>query len=326
MKALMFDRIGLPIDVVELRETPQPVPGPGEALIRMSLSPIIPGDALFTQGLYPEPVRPRFPGETAGNYGAGVIEAVGSGVDLPLGGLVTATHRGLWAQAATVPVSKLVSLPHTYRHDLAAEFMNLITAWDLLETARVVRGQWLAVTAGHSTVALILTQFARALGVRVLSLVRRKRATPDLRALGAEAVLALDETSDVRDAVLEITGGGLHGVVDCVGGPDFAALARALRLGSGAVIYGGFSAEPFSLHNLDILLNVLEIRSYVYRYFFSPPPPGDEGRIRQILALSEHLDLKVPEAGRYRLEDFRQAFANVTSGEQAGRRYFTPNA
>lgn len=325
MKALMFDRVGLPIDVVELRERPEPIPGPGEALVRVLLSPIIPGDALFTQGLYPEPVRPRFPGETAGNYGVGVVEAVGSGVALPVGGLVTAMHRGLWAQAAAVPAARLVPLPRTYRHDLGAEFMNLVTAWDLLEMARVTRGQWLAVTAGHSTVAILLTQFARALGVKVLSIVRKWRPATDLKALGAQAVLALNETSDLHEAVLQITGGGLHGVVDCVGGPDFAALARGLRLGSRAVIYGGFSAEPFSLHNFDILLNVLEIRSYVYRYFFNPPPPEEEGRVRQILALSEHLDLRIPETGRYRLEDYGQAFAETASSAEPGRRYFTPN-
>ena len=325
MKALMFDRVGLPIDVVDLRQTPQPVPGPDMALVRVLMSPIIPGDALFTQGLYPDPVKPHFPGETAGNYGVGVVQAVGPGVDLPTGTLVTASYRGLWAEAAAVPVSRLVALPPAYRHDLAAEFMNLVTAWDLLEAARVTRGQWLAITAGHSTVAVLLTQFARALGVKVVSIVRRTRSTQDLKALGAQAVVALDDIADLREAVLDITGGGLHGVVDCVGGPGFAALARALRLGSRAVIYGGFSPEPFSLHNLDILLNVLEIRSYVYRYFFNPPGPDDEGRVRQVLALSEHLDLKVPQAARYGLEAFREAFADVISGAEMGRRYFIPN-
>lgn len=325
MKALMFDRVGLPTDVVDLRDKPRPVPEAGEALVKVLLSPIIPGDALFTQGLYPEPVKPHFPGETAGNYGVGVVEAVGPGVDLSIGELVTATHRGLWAEAAVAPASRLVVLPQTYRHDLAAEFMNLVTAWDLLEMVRVTRGQWLAVTGGHSTVAALTIQFAKAIGVRVLSIVRKRRPALDLKALGAEAVLALEETANLREAVLEITGGGLHGVVDCVGGPDFAAMARALRLGSQAVIYGGFNAEPFSLHNLDILLNGLEVRAYIYRYFFNPPPPEDEGRVRKILALSEHLNLKIPEAARYRLDEFRQAFADVTSGADAGRRYFTPN-
>ncbi len=326
MKALMFDRLGRPADVVELRERPEPVPGPGEALVQVLLSPIIPGDSLFTQGLYPEPVKPHFPGETAGNYGVGIIKATGPRVDLAKGTLVTATYRRMWAQAATVPVSKLVVLPENYRHDLGAEFMNLVTAWDLLELAHIARGQWLAITAGNSTVSMLLTQFARALGARVLSIVRKKRSTPDLKALGAEAVLAIDETSNVQEAVRDITSGGISALIDCVGGPHFGALARAMLPGSRAIIYGGFSQEPFSLHNLDILLNGLEIRSYIYRFFFNPPAPTDEARIRQLLAFSAYLNLHIPTAARYPLEQFAQAFADVESGDVAGRRYFAPNA
>lgn len=305
MKALMFDRLGLPAEVVSLRETPDPVAGPGEVLVKMLLSPIIPGDSLFTQGLYPDPMKPVFPGETAGNYGVGIVEATGR--------LVTASHRRLWAEKAAVPCAKLITLPHGFRHDLGAEFMNLITAWDLLEKSRVSRGQWLAVTGGNSTVAVILTQFAAALGVRVLSIVRTRREEPDLQALGAERVATSDELADLPP---------LDGLIDCVGGPDFTLLARALKLGSRAVIYGGFSPEPFTLHNLDIVLNGLEIHSYIYRYFFAPPPPEEEGRIRQILALSAELDLCIPTAGRYKLEEFDKAFA----GAGPGRRCFIPHS
>jgi NADPH:quinone reductase-like Zn-dependent oxidoreductase len=312
MKALMFDRLGPPIDVVSLRDKPEPVAGPGEALVKVLLSPVIPGDSLFTRGLYPPPMKPRFPGETAGNYGVGVVEATGR--------LVTAKSRGFWAEKTVVPRAWLVPLPETFRHDLGAEFLNLVTAWDMLEKSRVKRGQWLAVTGGNSTVSAILTQFAAALGVRVLSIVRKKRADPDLTALGAEVVLARDEPADLREAVLDITG-GLDGLIDCVGGPDFAALARSLKLGSPAVIYGGFDPEPFSLHNLDILLNLLEIHIYVYRYFFTPPPAEEEGRVRQILALSAELDLMIPTAGRHALEAWKEALA----GEGPGRRYFAPN-
>lgn len=304
MKALMFDRLGLPAEVVTLRDKPEPVPGPGEALVKILLSLIIPGDSLFTQGLYPEPMRPRFPGETAGNYGVGIVEGTGQ--------LVTAMSRGLWAEKAVVPLSRLVTLPETFRPDLGAEFMNLVTAWDLLEKSRVSRGQWLAVTGGNSTVAVILTQFAAALGIRVLSIVRQKRPVPDLMALGVERVVTPDELADLPP---------LDGLIDCVGGPDFATLARALKLGSRAVIYGGFSPEPFTLHNLDILLNGLEIQSYIYRYFFTPPPAQEEGRIRQILAFAAQLDLAIPTAGRYRLEQFGEAFA----GSDPGRRYFAPH-
>lgn len=324
MKALMFDRIGMPIDVLELRETPVPEPGPGEVLVRMLLSPIIPGDALYTQGLYPEPVRPRLPGDTAGNYGVGVVAAVGPDADLPSGALVSVSHRRTWADYAVAPAAKVVRLPDGYRHELGAEFMNLVTAWDLLELSGVHRGQWLAVTGAHATVAVILSQFAAAVGVRVLAIVRARREGMDLQALGAQAVIALDEVASLPEAVRAATGGPLDGLVDCVGGPAFAELARTLGLGSRAVVYGGFSPEPFALHNLDILLNLLEVRSYAYRYFFEPPGPADEPRVRQVLAMAAYLGVQVPTAGRYALEDFRAALHEDGVRAQAGRRYFAP--
>ena len=318
----MFDRLGLPSDVVELRKTPIPEPGPGEAIVRMTLSPIIPGDSLFTQGLYPEPVRPLLPGETAGNYGVGFVERIGEGVTIAPGSFVSVTHRRLWAEYACVPQRKLIKLDEGYRPDLGAEFMNLVTAWDLLEASGVEKGGWLAVSGGHSTVAILITQFAAALGIKVLSIVRKKRPLVDLEAMGAAHVLALDETPDLREAALAVSGGGIDGLVDCVGGTCFTQLVRSLRLGSKAIIYGGFDPQPFMLHNLDVLLSVLEIRSYIYRYFFDPPAPADEMRVRQLLAFAASLDLRIPCAGRFRLNQYKEALSETLADGAVGRRYF----
>nr|WP_294815347.1 zinc-binding dehydrogenase [uncultured Sphingomonas sp.] len=319
MKALMFDRLGSPAEVISLRDVAQPRPASGEVLVRLLLSPIIPGDTLFTQGLYPEPVRPHLPGETAGNYGVGLVEAVGEGVDLSAGTLVAVTHRGSWAEYAAVPAAKAIPLPTGYRHELGAEFMNLVTAWDLIEQSGVIKSQWLAVTGGHATVSTILSQFAETVGIKILSIVRSRRDSLDLKSLGATEVLALDEVNDLGQAVLELTDGGTHGLIDCVGGATLGELMRTLRFGSRAVIYGGFASEPFQLHNLDLLLNGLEIRSYIYRYFFAAPDAVDEARIRQLLAFAAQINLRIPVAGCFALDQYRTAFA---APDNPGRKYF----
>ena len=318
MKALTFDRLGLPADVVSLSEVTRPEPGTGEVLVRLHASPIIPGDALFTQGLYPEPIRPALPGETAGNYGVGWVEQVGAGVGLAPGTPVAVTHKGLWAEYAVAPTRKVVALPPAFPLETGAEFMNLITAWDLLDLSGVRKDQWVVLTAGHASVATLVAQFARAVGVRVLSIVRRRSDAVDLAAFGADAVVALAETDDLTAAVRDVTGGA-HGLIDCVGGRNFGDLAAALVFGSRIVVYGGFAPEPVSMHNLDLLLNGLEIRSYVYRYFFDGPGPSDEARVRQVLAMAQVLNVRIPVAGRFRLEDHAAALAET--GEP-GRRYF----
>ena len=82
MKAIVFDEIGSPRDVLYLDDVPPPPIGDGEVLVRMVSASVNPGDFLFIQNLYPEPKKPHFPRQIAGNHGAGIIELVGTNVVL----------------------------------------------------------------------------------------------------------------------------------------------------------------------------------------------------------------------------------------------------
>ncbi|MER9264802.1 alcohol dehydrogenase catalytic domain-containing protein [Mesorhizobium sp. M0410] len=88
MKAIVFDAIGSPRDVLYMDDLPIPRIGDGEVLVRMVSASINPGDFLFIQDLYPEPKKPHFPRQVAGNHGAGIVEAVGADVLLEPGTLV----------------------------------------------------------------------------------------------------------------------------------------------------------------------------------------------------------------------------------------------
>ena len=217
MKALVQDRIGSPLDVVELREIPEPQPGPGQTLVRMVAAGIHPGDFFFTQALYPEAKRPQLPGQVVGNHGVGRVV---SGGNLMAGTLVAFSAGRVWAEYAAIDTRALIPLPDDYPIDRAAQLMPAITARDLLTASEAQAGQWLAVTAGHSLVSGLLIQMARRRGVRVLVVVRRRIAGRDLEALGAEAVIALAELdTPLANAVRAVTGGaGLNGVADAVGG------------------------------------------------------------------------------------------------------------
>ena len=73
MKAVVFDKIGSPLDVLRLAPVPIPEIADNEVLVKMISASINPGDFLFIQNLYPEPKKPHFPEQIAGNAGAGVI-------------------------------------------------------------------------------------------------------------------------------------------------------------------------------------------------------------------------------------------------------------
>jgi NADPH:quinone reductase-like Zn-dependent oxidoreductase len=322
MQAVTFDRIGEPEDVLELSERPRPAPGPGQVLVRMTQAGINPGDFLFVRNQYPEPKKPKFPGQIAGNHGAGVVEAAGAGVTLAVGTRVAFSYFEAWSEYAIVPEPWLIPLPQDFAPDLGAQLFNLITAWDLVELARARPGDWIASTAGNSTVAILIAQYAAARGVRVLSLVRR-RGPRDLLQLGAAAVIETEAVADLDAAILEATGGAnLRAAIDGVGGPAFSVLARRLELGGRAVIYGGLHPEPFQLHAYDVLLNAIDITSYIYRYFFKPPGPDDAAYLQQLFAVSSYLDLQVPVAGRHALSDFRAAVEETLKRPEQGKRFF----
>ena len=322
MKAVVFDRIGLPTDVLSLADVPVPEIGDGEALVRMVSASINPGDFLFVQNLYPEPKKPRFPRQIAGNHGAGIIERVGAGVTLPPGTLVAFSHERTWAEYAAVPAEYLIPLPADLPVEKAGQLMNPITAWDLVAESGAQPGQWLAVTAGYSTIATMVLQFAQRRGIRVVPLVRRRRADLDLRDLGAAAVIDLsDPALDLRAEIMAITGNaGLHGVIDNVGGPATGTLIRSLAFGGQVVINGGMSAETFALHNFDVLLSGAVIRASVYRYFFGPPAPKDAALLREIVEIFAQPDFRVPLGGVHALADAGRAIADSWNRPGDGKR------
>lgn len=324
MKAIVFDRVGPPLKVLQLRDVPVPEIGDNEVLVQMIAASINPGDFLFIQNLYPDPKKPHFPQQIAGNHGAGIIAKVGKEVWFKPGTFVAFSYYNTWAEYAAVPAEWLIPLPSNYPIEKAGQLVNPITAWDLLNQSSVKPGHWLAVTAGHSTVATMVLQFAKLKKVNVICIVRRRNRNLDLKALGASAVIELSSLSEnVGKRVMEITeNNGVNGVIDCVGGALLGELVRTTALGAQVIIYGGYSSEKFELHNFDILMKGSTIRSYVYRYFFTPPPTGDRQLLQEITDVSGRPDFMAPVAGLHPLQDFRAAIYDAVNYPENGKRFF----
>ncbi len=301
MKAIVFDRIGPPEQVLELREVPTPQMKQGEVLVRMMSSSVNPGDALFVQGLYPPPKKPVLPQQIAGNHGAGVVVKASDGVGIEPGTLVAFSYYNTWAEYAAVPAEWLIPLPGDYPLEKAGQMLNPITAWDVLDNAQVQPGQTVAVTAANSSVGRMVLRFAQERGVNVLPLGRQSAGDPS-----------------VRKRIMELTAGrGLDAVIDCVGGPLLRELFECLKVGGQVIIYGGMSEERFALHNLEVLLNIITIRPYIYRFFARPPRPEDFESLRQIIDVFGREDFHIPVGAAYSLDDFAKA---IQPGK--GKNYF----
>jgi NADPH:quinone reductase len=324
MKAIVFDKVGLPTEVLTLANVPVPRIGDDEVLVKMVSASINPGDFLFVQNLYPEPKKPQFPGQIAGNHGAGVVAEAGRNVALKPGTLVAFSHYNTWAEYAAVPAAWLIALPDEYPVERAAQLVNPITAWDLVGESRVQAGQWLAVTAGYSSISTMVLQFAARRGIRVIPIVRRRHHGLDLTTLGAAATIDLsDLTGGLRERIMDITDRhGLQGIIDNVGGPETGELIRSLAFGGQVVINGGMSPDRFDLHNLDVLLAGAQIRGSVYRYFFTPPVEDDAAVLRKIIETFGEPDFHVPLGGIRSLDDFAAAIADAWHRPGLGKQLF----
>ena len=326
MQAIVFDKSGLPTEVLELREVRKPPPSAGEVLVKMLNAPINQGDFLFIQSLYPDPKKPSLPGQVAGNYGTGIVIEKGPGTSLEEGTLVSVNYYNTWAEYAAIPEVWLIPLPSAFPLEKAAQMMPLITAWDLVEGSRAQAGEWIAVTAGNSANALMIMQLAARKGIRVMAFVRRLPSL-DLREFGAEVVIDLSASGDgVASRIREVTAGkGFSAIIDAVGGPLLTVLVQHAGFGARVIMYGGLSEQRFDLHNNEVYLNGLTIESYIYRHFFTPPAAEERETIEKIIGIANEPSFISPISGRYRFEEYRTAVRNSfssTPGSSSGKGLF----
>lgn len=328
MKALMFDRLGNPAHgstLLSLRHIVKPVVAPDMLLVRVSLAAINPSDFLFMAGELPGPVRARLPGQLAGLSGAGVVE-VSCEKGPPAGTLVAFNGVGAWAEFIAVPAASLIPLPSDFPLELAAQFPNLVTAWELVQKCGVQPGGWLALTAGYSSLAILALQLAAQRGIHVLSIVRHSRPVPDLSALGADAVIATDG-NDLGEAVMAATNGkGLNGIIDCVAGPAAGDLIRTCVPFSRMQIYGSLDPGDMHVAGHDILYRFLEVIPYSYPFTFRVPASSQEkALVDQVAEDAPTSPPYVPVGGIHDMEDYQAAITSQAGRESRGKRFLRDN-
>ncbi len=221
-------------------EVPRPDPKPGEALVRHEAVGLNYIDVYFRTGLYKAPSMPV----TIGMEGAGVVEAVGTGVtDIKPGDRVAyAGALGAYAEARCVPAERVVKVPEGIDATTAAAMMlqGMTAQFLVRRTYKVQAGETILVHAAAGGVGLILTQWAKHLGATVIGVVSTPEKAEIIRAHGADHALLTSE--DIPARVKEITGGAMVPVVyDSVGRDTFLTSLDCLRPFGLMVSYGNAS-------------------------------------------------------------------------------------
>jgi NADPH2:quinone reductase len=275
VRAVRIERHGEPADVVRLADVPDPVPGPGQAVLEVEAAALNLPDVSLCRGSYLlRPTLPFTPGLDAG----GVIGAVGPGVAPELvGRRVTSVpelpHGGL-AERALVAVDRLYEIPD------AVPMVDAVAAQIVFQTAhltlhhrgRLAPGESVVVFGAAGGVGSAALQLARLAGARVIAVAGGSAKAAFCLAHGADFAIDHVSTPDVAAAVRELTGGrGADLVVDPVGGPAFEQARRGAAVDGRILVVGFASGEIPSAALNDVLLKSYSLVGvYVGAYASTP--------------------------------------------------------
>jgi NADPH2:quinone reductase len=238
-------------DQLRWEEVEVPAPGPGEVLVRQSAVGLNFIDVYVRTGLYPRPLPTGL-----GLEAAGVIAALGKRVrGFKVGDRVAyyLPTPGAYAEQRVLSAEALIRLPAGIKEEQAAAVMlKGLTAWFLLrQTYKVRRGDVILLTAAAGGVGLLLSQWARVLGARVIGVVGSADKAALARKHGCHHVLV--GYAGMAEQVRKLNKGrGVEVVYDGVGKDTFMAALDCLKPRGLMVSFGNASGAPAPVAPLEL--------------------------------------------------------------------------
>jgi NADPH2:quinone reductase len=323
MKAIRFEKTGGP-EVLQYVDVDVPAPKEGEVRLRHTAIGLNYIDTYHRTGLYPVPLPSGI-----GLEAAGVIEAVGPGVK----GFKTGDRvaygtgaLGAYAQVRNYPANRLVKLPKSISDETAAAMMlkGMTVRYLLRATYKVKRGETVLLHAAAGGVGLIFSQWAKALGVKVIGTVGSDAKMEIARAHGCAHVIN-SSTEDVAKRVREITNGaGVPVVYDGVGQATLMSSLDSLRPRGLLVNFGNASGPVKALD-----LGWLSARGslYVTRPTLMAYTAGDgdfRATAEDLVEIVKSGKVKIPVNQRYALADAAQAHRDLEARKTTGSTVLLP--
>lgn len=319
MKAVWYQKNGQAREVLEYGELPKPEAGAGEVLVRLHTSGVNPSDVKSRAGrpLAFEKIIPH-------SDGAGVIEAVGAGVDATRIGQRVWIWNGQWqracgtcAQYMAVPSKQTVDLPEQVSFEAGACLgIPALTAWQAVEHAGDLKDKTVLVIGAANAVGGYCVQLAKRKGARVIGTVGSEAKAKLARDLGADDTVNYKSDSCIDD-IIKISGiGGVDVILDM----DFSSVSRFV---AGGVI------KPHGLvvcyGSNDMISPTIDFRPWLFQSitlkFFLVYTLTDSQRQEALSGLSAVLqknELKHVIAATFKLEDTALAHEVVEQGRVTG--------
>jgi NADPH2:quinone reductase len=250
MKAAFYDRNGPADEVLQVAALPMPAPGPGEVLVRVKASGVNPSDVKSRAGLR---ARMSWPRVVPHSDGAGVIEAIGAGVDPARVGERVWLWNGQWqrpfgtaAEYIALPAFQAPRLPEGVPYEAGACLgIPAMTAHRCVFADGPVAGQTILVTGGAGAVGHYAIQLARWGGARVIATVSSAEKAAHAKAAGADRIVNY-KNEDVAQAAKDVTNGqGVDRVVEVEFGGNLATTLACLKTNGAIATYASTAVmEP----------------------------------------------------------------------------------
>jgi len=241
VKTIRVHQTGGP-EVLRLEDVPDPLPEPGEIVVRLEAIGLNFIEVYQRTGLY-RSTLPFIPG----GEGAGRVMAVGKDVSTVKPGdrVASTSLRGSYAELARAPADKLVPVPDDVETSLAAAVLlqGLTAHYLATSTYSLAPGSWCLIHAAAGGVGLLLCQIAKARGARVIGTVSTDEKAALASNAGADHVVLYTRQDFVSEA-RRLTGGrGVPVVYDSVGQSTFEGSLNSLAPRGMLVLFGQSSGQ-----------------------------------------------------------------------------------
>ena len=304
-RAVRFDEYG-DVDVLNVVEVQDPVPGPGQLLVRVKAAGINPGEAKIRQGMLDELWPATFPSGQGSDL-AGVVEAVGQGVsDFQVGDEVIGftDERASQAELAVIPAEHATAKPAGVTWEAAgALFVVGATAYAAVRAVDLSDGDTVVVSGAAGGVGSLAVQLARRAGATVIGLA----SEPNHEWLRGHGVIPVTYGDGVADRIREAAPTGVDAFVDLVGG---GYVELALELG----------VAP---DRIDTIADFAAPEKYGVKADGNAVGASAE-TLARLAALIDEGALELPIAGTYPLDQVRDAYTELERNHTRGKIVLVP--
>ena len=317
MKAIRFQQNG-GAEVLKWEDIELPPLGPLDVRLRQTAVGVNYIDIYQRTGMYPRPLPSGL-----GSEAAGVIEQVGKRVrGLKIGdrvGYISSGDPGAYAEQRVLAAAELIKLPRAISDELAAAvLLKGLTSWFLLrETFRLKPGDTALVTAAAGGVGLILIQWARALGAKVIGVVGSEEKAEIARRHGCRQIIvgyaniAVEARRLTRDKGVDVA-------YDGVGKDSFFGCLDSLRPRGMMVTFGNASGAVPPVAPLELARrgSLFLTRPTAGNYVGNPD--ARQTGARELFAVIARKAVRLHVGQRYPLAQAAQAHRDLETRRTSG--------